>query len=241
MIQCPACNTTIDDSRIVGNTAICQCSWTGCIGKPSKDPENSIIIKISIFAILLGGMMWHSMKWNEFSISVLPLQYKNLTGKSTHLDHLKMFNICTARKLSQCQINQLDLILKNRKLDLTTLVNASQFYLDQKLNTKARKTLKRYIKQKGKNVDLIFAYGELCEQAGHSKTARRMYIYANKLSPKRMHPKSARNYVRLLIHEGKYKKALMAIKHYRKTSRQASYFMSKELKKILKKLTVAKI
>lgn len=252
MIQsfiCPQCNEVQEyaSKQPPKTCPNCQSSLNSQKSFKKQNPNQqwgSFKAFLVLIVFLVGGMI-HISKWNEYSLTIIPLKISDFLSMTNVQSLEKIYFICDQRKLLSCQEDTL--------LKLTQKDPKNRSYLER--------LAKVQFKMKSPNITLTYVkYMELGKEKKNTystetlhllaqaveslhKSQEALALYSLVLSDKKYKHKAqaTRGYVNLLLSQRKLLQAKRTILDFRKQNKGAQLFLKNELQSIDRKLASARL
>ncbi|MBK7842691.1 MAG: tetratricopeptide repeat protein [Bdellovibrionales bacterium] len=236
-INCQACGKTIPPERIFSTMIVCSCGWTDSPQTESFEKERFRKTNFTIIggAVLILAVFFHIVHWDNYSLAIIPLKIKELTGTASPKDHLNLIEICTSRHKYDCLKGAYKGLYRSNK-DISLLAKLGQIEKSTGDLQSASDTLGDYAKLGGKDKAALASYAEVLNQTGRTEEALKIYKRILAGTPGTLQISLARSYVSLLIENKKYAQARKTLEFYRKKATINGYFMEKEYQALNKKL-----
>lgn len=236
--HCPVCHTRITSDRFIGQSIVCGCGWTHTPSVKTKTNPftDSVCLSIFAFAFFMVSLLVHIIHWDTHSLRILPLKAKQVLAIASTEDLKQITDICNMRSKWACaeaSLSQMS-ILEPNSLDILEQLAGLQVKMSK--TQAASETYAQYFRKDGRNPIIAFEYAKVLARLGKASEAAGYYEYVLKTIDKNQQIPIARNYIKFLISENQYNKAQQLIHKYRKSSKQAVYFMKNELELIELKL-----
>lgn len=234
-MNCPACYKPAQTDRLVGTQAYCSCglSWdiNGKISK-SENQASSGARTIVIFSILLVSTVLHYVTWDQFSLEIIPLKIKQLTGLAKAKDYLEIATICEKRQKTACQLDSLKQAYQLNNKDLRSLALAADIHMKKTEYKQAAQLFQTYFSHSEALPVHRASYALALNEIGDLKGAEIQYKQVLSQDNKEPNFVAARAYVDVLIKTSALDKAKGVIEEYRKATPTSALFLDKEWKLI---------
>lgn len=229
---CPQCKSEVAEERIHTPPIVCdQCGWSEKKNQIIKhqDLQKSTIKIFLIFSFILIALYFHTLKWGEHSLAVIPLKFSQWLGQTSASQAKSMAKICAQRQQVQCVIDTYSLLVKSNPRDPEAFSLLATTLEKAKRGGEAIPYYSRYFALGGNDSDLAYNFARLLEEKQDYENAIQYYEYVINLKPDIFQITVSKNYVNLLIKTRQFNKAKIYIKTVRKKGQNAPLFMDNEL------------
>jgi tetratricopeptide (TPR) repeat protein len=227
----------IPADRILAGTAYCSCGCSIAFHERRRDRVSSY--PLVIFSIVLVAVILHVLNWDTYSLHVLPLKLKQLTGMAREPELIQLADICRERQKTQCEIHALGQAYQLNNKNIPLLLRKANLHFKLKDHQAVVHSLSAYYKKGGKDFSSRHTFAVALGEVGQVVEAQKQFRYILKNDNKKPQFQVAKSYVDMLMKQRDYTTAKTVIEDYRRSAPQAGLFLEKELKFINRSLNIA--
>lgn len=234
--MCPRCKMDIAEDRLREPLVVCQhCGFSD--PKSDRKLEKKIYshflrTSLIVTGLLLAGFI-QAVNWDQYSLSIIPLKVKELSGIANLQDYQQLSKICEERKKWDC----VETSLRQRytlspRTEIEALAQLGKLQYKRGKLAESLQSLKTYFDQGGISLDASYDYARALSQRGFVDQASQVYEQILEAKPETLQITVAQNYVRLLMKNNKYREAKTLLEDIRKSGSNANLFMDKEFQEL---------
>lgn len=205
---CPVCGSHISEHRHDSNWVLCECGWFGSNNAQKFERETqkksiTWILSVSIF-IVFG--FFHSTKWGNDSLSVVPLQVKSLFSIANSNDLLAYAEMAIQHK----HYDKGEAIMsKWAERENTPEAWEKLALLRAQMHEYHAAVLAfdKYYHTQGNNPLTLFHYAKVLQELEREDLAEKIYIHIVGLDPDTYQRTVVEELVRLLINQQRFEDA----------------------------------
>lgn len=231
--HCARCQQPIPDERLQISPVVCpSCGHSSTENEAQSQLKlemDSIKFMVSLAALALLALL-HVTQWSGYSLEIIPLKAKQLTGVAKRADLLRIQAICVEQKRLECVEKAIAGRIKTG--DVEALAELGKHLVLLNRAQEARPFLVRYFELGGLNLEANYYYAQALAQAGQIDQASRQFERIIEAKPDSLQITVAQTYVRMLMNNGRTQDAIRLINQIRKSSSTAELFMNTEYQQL---------
>ncbi len=241
-VQCPKCQNTIPEERLLGSTVVCSCGWTSAASTSKSDRKTQMktALTFTFTSSLFLLAIIQFINWDRHFLSVIPLKAKELTRTASYEDYRSLAAICAERLKHDCTERSLFLAFKQNQSSIETLEELGTLQVQRSKWAEAVETYTAYFQIGGDNYVAAYNFARSLGATGKIDTAVRYYEKALAAKPDVFQVTIAQSYIEFLIQNERFEQAHDAISNIRKLGENTAQFMDKEYKEIQERLGLRK-
>lgn len=229
---CPRCQLEIQSERLRSSVIVCNhCGFTGNLNqrKLEKSAEKKFItIATSVCALLTFSFVM-IVKWDTYSLEVLPLKAKQLVGMSSAEDLKRIVEICEDRKNLECQISGLEDL---SKIDNEARAQLGKIYFLKDQNKLAVQRFSDYFRNGGLSFEASYMFARSLEKDGQIELASQYYESVLNSKPDTLQITVTRHYINMLTEYNKRDQAKLVLSKIREMGANTKNFMDPVFKEL---------
>lgn len=233
---CPQCKMEVSKDRL--SQAPIVCNHCGYTDRQSTRVQDEVIYKsfmktsIALCLTLVVGFI-QAVNWDKYSLEIVLLKGKELSGLASLTEYKRMVQICNERKKWDCVESALtSAYSKSPQTELETLAELGQLQFKRGKFREAAGSFATYFQQGGLNLDATYDYARALSEVGQSEQASQVYSQILQAKPETLQITVAQNYIRHLMKNQKNMEAKKVLEDIRKSGTNANMFMEKEYQQL---------
>ena len=232
-MNCKRCDREIEASRLQSDIAICNnCGYYEVPKTTRKKILKTQFIGSSVVVFVLFIYIFQVSKWDDHAFSVIPLQLKEMVGSASDGEIIELSKICKLRGNTSC-MEKVSGKWSERQPENLEAISSYAYALGlNKSNNKSALQYKKYFDLGGLKLTVIYEYAKILGRIGSIDESIRHFELVINAKPETIQITVVKNYVKLLIKNGRLKKAKSVIVNIQRMGMNAKSFMDKELKTI---------
>lgn len=239
---CPVCGSAIGSDRMFMNMAVCECGWTSSLRSHQIESRRDFGISVTLVAIaavMILGVL-HFIQWDRYSLDVLVIKGKELTGLARLSDLDQKAKICRDRLQLDCVSETLERLHRYRPGDLKYTAELAQIQVKLGKWNDAQITFSEYVNAGGNDYKLLYEYAKVLSEVGQIDLASQYFDQVLKMKPEVLQIQVTRSYVNMLMTHSRYVQARRIIERFRETGESSAYFLDDEMREIQRKTAASR-
>ncbi len=204
------------------------------ISDREKDKTAKYIYFIGFFMF---AALLHMMQWNQHSIAIIPLKAKQIMNSATSDELYQVAQICGDRNKWECRKVALWQSYLKDPSNEKSAIELGKEHVQRKQYVEALRIYSLYFKNKGKDLEARYKMAVSLSELSRFKEAQVHFAFLLKHNKDKVsQPQYVRTYVHYLIMNRQYLAAKNLITQTRRSTKNAAYFLEKEMRQIDTKL-----